>query len=144
MFGSIRDKIMGRGAEPVQEDTDESAAPDVPAIPLGVMSLGNTNFTRTIKQYPLTVVDFWAPWCGPCKVISPIVEQFSKSYAGKVAFGKVNVDKEKWVASSFRIRSIPTIMLFSRGHTVDRIVGAVPKSVIDSKIKRHLSGQDRP
>lgn len=134
MFGSVLDRLRGKDDHTVQEEPRRRTT-----IPSGVITLGNANFTRTVKQYPLTVVDFWAPWCAPCKAISPVVEQLSKSYAGKVAFGKVNVDKEKWVASSFRIRSIPTIMLFSRGHTVSRITGAVPRSVIDSKITEHLS-----
>lgn len=133
VFGGILDRLRGKDGNVAQEEPGRTTT-----IPAGVMTLGNTNFTWAIKQYPLTVVDFWAPWCAPCKAISPVVEQLSRSYAGRVAFGKVNVDKEKWVASSFRIKSVPTIMLFSRGHTVDRVTGVVPKPVLDSKIARHL------
>ena len=104
------------------------------------MNLGNASFGQVIKKYPLTVVDFWAPWCAPCRTVSPVIEQLSREYAGRVAFGKVNVDKEKWVASSYRVRSIPTIIIFSRGRSVDRIVGVVPKRAIESKMKAHLDG----
>ena len=109
-----------------------------PAVPAGVLTLGNSNFSRTIKRYPLTVVDFWAPWCAPCRVVSPMIEQLSKTYAGQVAFGKVNVDKEKLVASSYQVRSIPTIVVFNRGHSVARVVGAVPRQAIESKIRSQL------
>lgn len=134
MFGGVLDRLRGRDAHIEHEEGPKQMT----TTPVGVMVLGNANFARTIKQYQLTVVDFWAPWCAPCRAISPVVEQLSKNYAGRVAFGKVNVDKERWVASSFKIRSIPTIMLFSKGHTVERITGAVPKSALDSKITRHL------
>lgn len=134
MFDGLLGKVFGR-----REEQQESQAKPAGGIPVGIATLGNSNFAQTIRKYPLTVVDFWAPWCAPCRAVSPVVDQLSKAYAGRVAFGKVNIDKEKWVASSYQIRSIPTIMLFSKGHTVARIVGAVPKSAIESKIKQHIA-----
>ena len=121
------------------DGSKDQSRPDA-GVPAGVLVLGNTSFTSTIRKYPLSVVDFWAPWCAPCRAVSPVIEQLSKEYAGRVAFGKVNVDKEKWLASSYQVRSIPTVMIFSRGHAVARVVGAVPKHVVESKMRLHLGG----
>lgn len=138
MFDGLR-KIFG--SDRAGEASDLQARPGRDSgIPAGILNLGNASFGQVIKKYPLTVVDFWAPWCAPCRTVSPVIEQLSREYAGRVAFGKVNVDKEKWVASSYRVRSIPTIIIFSRGRSVDRIVGVVPKRAIESKMKAHLDG----
>jgi thioredoxin 1 len=109
-------------------------------IPAGVVTLSDMTFTQTTEKYPLTVVDFWAPWCAPCRIISPVIEQLARDYAGRVAFGKLNVDENPLTAATFQVQGIPTIMLFSRGRAVDAIVGAVPKAVIESKIRAHLGG----
>ncbi len=107
-------------------------------IPAGVVALSDMTFAQTTEKYPLTVVDFWAPWCAPCRIISPVIEQLARDYAGRVAFGKLNVDDNPITASKFQVQGIPTIMLFSRGRAVDVIVGAVPKAVIESKIRAYL------
>lgn len=104
----------------------------------GVEVLSDVTFAQAVGKHPLTVVDFWAPWCGPCRIISPVIEELAKQYSGKVAFGKVNVDENLALSSSFGIEGIPTIMLFSRGRPIDAIVGAVPKAIIESKIRTHL------
>lgn len=103
------------------------------------MVLTDSNFAAEVAKYPLMLVDFWAPWCGPCRMVSPIIEQLAKEYSGKAVFGKVNVDENQMVSASFGIQSIPTIMIFRAGKPVDVIVGAVPKAQIEMKI-RHLSG----
>lgn len=113
-------------------------------IPSGIVTLTDATFSDTIKRYKLTVVDFWAPWCGPCRFVSPIIEQLSEEYRGRVAFGKLNVDENPAVSYSYQIQGIPTIMLFSHGNVVDSIVGAVPRAVIDSRIKMHLGGTAVP
>ena len=84
------------------------------------------------------VVDFWATWCGPCKMIAPVLEELSKEYDGKVTFGKVNVDDEAEVTSQFGIMNIPTILFFKNGELVDRTVGALPKDLLKEKIDAHL------
>ena len=76
------------------------------------------------------LVDFWAEWCGPCKVIAPVVEELATDYKGKIKFGKVNVDDNNMVASEYGVRSIPTLLIFKNGSVVNQIVGAVPKEKI--------------
>ena len=102
------------------------------------LQLNDSNFEETVKKYGLMVVDFWAPWCGPCLVVSPMIEELAKEYTGKVAFGKVNVDENPTTASKFGILSIPTIVFLKNGKEVDRIIGAVPKDYIKQKIEKHM------
>jgi thioredoxin 1 len=100
--------------------------------------LTDSNFTSEISKYPIMLVDFWAPWCGPCRMVSPIIEQLSREYSGKVAFGKVNVDENQRIAASFGIQSIPTLMIFKGSKAVDVIIGAMPKAQIERKLKQQL------
>jgi thioredoxin 1 len=104
--------------------------------------LTDTNFASEVSKYPIMLVDFWAPWCGPCRMVSPIIEQLSREYSGKAAFGKVNVDENQRIAASFGIQSIPTLMIFRGGKPVDVIIGALPKGQIEIKLKQHLSSNN--
>ncbi len=103
------------------------------------MELSDRTFTGEVAKHDLMVVDFWAPWCGPCQYVSPIVEELARDYAGKVAFGKLNVDDNPMISTQFRVMSIPTIMFFKKGKLVDMQVGAVPKQFLDQKIKKHMA-----
>jgi len=100
--------------------------------------LSDASFSSEISKYPLVVVDFWAAWCGPCRMVAPIIEQLAKEYAGRVAFGKLNVDENPLTSGEFEVQSIPTLLIFRNGEAVDGIVGAVPKYQIESRIKVHL------
>jgi len=100
--------------------------------------LSDASFSSEISKYPLMVVDFWAAWCGPCRMVAPIIEQLAKEYAGRVAFGKINVDENPLTSGEFEVQSIPTLLIFRNGEAVDGIVGAVPKYQIESRIKAHL------
>lgn len=86
----------------------------------------------------LTVIDFWAEWCGPCRAIGPVIEELSKDYNGRVNVGKVNVDNNPNVSINYGITSIPAILFIKNGKVVDKQIGAVPKSVLDKKIQAHL------
>ncbi len=98
------------------------------------------NFDQEVLNADVPVmVDFWAPWCGPCRMIAPVVEEIAKEYQGKLKVVKVNTDENQQVAVKYGIRSIPTIGLFKNGEVVDAIIGAVPKQMIEGKIKPHLS-----
>ena len=100
--------------------------------------LTDGNFAKEVSANKLLVVDFWAPWCGPCRMVGPIIETLSAEYTGKAAFGKMNVDENQVVPSSFGIMSIPTIIIFNHGKEVERLVGAYPKAHIEAMIKRYL------
>lgn len=101
--------------------------------------LNDNNFSEEIEGHKgLALVDFWAVWCMPCKMVAPAVEQIAVEMKGQVKVGKLNVDENRGVASKFGIMSIPTLLVFKDGEVVDQIVGAVPKSVIESKLRSHL------
>ncbi len=101
--------------------------------------LNDNNFSTTIANNELIVVDFWAPWCGPCRMVGPVIEELAAQYSGKVTFGKMNVDENQTVPSSFGIMSIPTIIIFNHSKEVERLVGAYPKAQIEAMIKRYLA-----
>lgn len=102
------------------------------------LNLDDSNFAQTINKYPLLLVDFWAPWCGPCRMMSPIIDQVGKEYIGKLVVGKVNVDENPNISGQFGISSIPTLILFKRGQVVNNIIGSVSKSRIDEMVKMHI------
>ncbi len=97
------------------------------------------NFEPEILKSDIPVmVDFWAPWCGPCHVIAPVIEELAKEYAGKVKVAKMNVEENPTTSSRYGIRGIPTVILFKDGQIFDQIVGAVPKSKVEDMIKKAL------
>lgn len=99
----------------------------------------DSNFNELVnKENTVAMVDFWAEWCGPCRMIGPSVEELSKEYEGKAVIGKLNVDDNPNIASSFGIRSIPTILFFKNGKVVDKQVGVVPKAELERKLLAHL------
>ena len=100
--------------------------------------LTDETFQATVSSQPVTVVDFWASWCGPCRMVAPIIDQLAKEYAGKVTFGKLNVDENPVVSTTFQIQSIPSLLVFKGGKLVDGLVGAAPKQLIESRIKPYL------
>ena len=102
------------------------------------LALDDSTFSQTINKFPLTLVDFWAPWCGPCRMMSPIIDEIGKDYLGKLVVGKINVDENPLVTGQFGISSIPTLLLFKRGQAVNKIIGSVSKNKINEMIKTHL------
>lgn len=103
-------------------------------------AVSDTDFELEVeKQSGLTVVDFWATWCAPCRMIAPILDQLASEYAGKAKVTKLDVDSNQKTASRFNVRSIPTILFFKDGKLVDQVVGAVPKPALESKFKQHAA-----
>ncbi|MGQ9543581.1 MAG: thioredoxin [Candidatus Bathyarchaeia archaeon] len=98
--------------------------------------LTDTNFEEATINNPRLIVDCWAPWCGPCMVIAPVIDELAKAYLGKVTFGKVNIDENPKIAQKFGIMSIPTLLFIKDRRLVDRLVGVVPKKLIEEKMKR--------
>ena len=95
-------------------------------------------FKETIQNHSLVVVDCWAPWCAPCHIVAPIIEELARDYAGKILFGKLNVDENRAVATQYQIMGIPTLLVFKNGKLADRIVGAMPRQVLERKITGYL------
>lgn len=98
----------------------------------------DSTFANIIVKYPLVAVDCWAQWCAPCRMIAPIIEELAEEYAGKIVFGKLDVDKNTEIPMQYGIMSIPTMLVFKNGKTVDRIVGAMPRSMLEPKLTQYL------
>ncbi len=106
------------------------------ASPL-IVALTQENFAQQVLQSPVPVlVDFWAEWCGPCKMIAPLLDELADEYDGKVKIGKVNIDEQQSLASEYGIRAIPTLLLFSKGQVADQIVGARSKRDFKASLNR--------
>ena len=104
-----------------------------------LVQVTDASFSSEIEQAPgLVLVDFWAAWCGPCQVVAPILDQLATEYHGRAKMAKVDVDANQRTAVRFNVRSIPSILFFKNGQHVDTVVGAVPKTTLEGKIRQHL------
>lgn len=102
------------------------------------VTITNENLSSLRKGQQPLVVDFWATWCGPCRMVAPVIEELAKEYEGKVVVGKCDVEEQEDLAQEFGIRNIPTILFFKNGEVVDKLIGAQPKAKIEEKIKALL------
>lgn len=133
------DEIERIRAKKLAELMKQSEKPPAQATkPAELVVLTDSNFARTITSTPLVLVDFWAVWCQPCKVIAPAVEELAKKYSGKLTVGKMNVDENQMVPGQFGIQSIPTLLLFKGGRLVDGVVGAVPKAQLENLVRKWM------
>ena len=106
---------------------------------MAATAVTDTSFNEEVIESDIPVlVDFWAPWCGPCRMVSPVVDEISEEYDGQVKVVKVNTDENPSVASQYGIRSIPTLMIFKGGQRVDMVVGAVPKTTLANTLGKYL------
>jgi thioredoxin 1 len=122
----LKKQYMNRGK------TMEKMWPDTP------IQLLDADIDETMKKYPIIVIDCWAPWCGPCRMIGPIIEELAKEMKGKIVFGKLNVDENQQTSMKYKIMSIPTLLVFKNGALVDRVIGAMPKEMLLQKLKPFL------
>jgi thioredoxin 1 len=131
-LGSVRAQVNlnDDGVNPHQEESTMS----------DTMAVTDANFASEIEQASgLAVVDFWAAWCGPCKMVGPIVDQLATEYAGKAKVTKLDVDSNQKTAMKYNVRSIPTILFFKDGKVVDTVIGFAPKPALEQKFKQHTA-----
>ena len=110
----------------------EENLPDVP------LKVTDADIETNVKKYPLMVVDCWAPWCAPCIMVGPIIEELAKELQGKIVFGKLNVDENRVTSAKYGIMSIPSLLVFKNGTLVDNIIGAMPKETLLGKISPYM------
>jgi thioredoxin 1 len=105
----------------------------------GPISVTDSDFGDVVeKGQGLAIVDFWAAWCGPCRMVAPIIEQLAGEYEGRLKVAKVDVDANQQISTKYNIRSIPSILFFKDGKHIDTVVGAVPKALLERKIQEHI------
>jgi thioredoxin 1 len=122
-LAQLHQQYMKRGT------TMEKNYPDTPIVML------DADLDEHVKKYPVVVIDCWAAWCGPCRMIGPIIEELAKELKGKIVFGKLNVDENPQTSMKYRIMSIPTLLVFKNGALVDRLIGAMPKDMLLGKLQ---------
>jgi thioredoxin 1 len=106
----------------------EGNLPDTP------IQMSDADIEEKVKKYEIIVIDCWAPWCGPCRMVGPIIDELAKEMQGKLVFGKLNVDENPATSAKYQIMSIPTLLVFKNGNLIDRFVGAMPKDMLKEKL----------
>lgn len=107
-------------------------------FPTTPITVTDAALEELIQKYPLVVIDCWAPWCGPCLMVAPVIEELARDYAGKIIFGKLNVDENQRTAVKYNIMSIPTMLIFKNGKLVDQTIGAMPKQMLEPMLTKYL------
>ena len=130
----IRKKKLKQLAESYSKKGDNNMKETWPDTPIQVT---DATMDETIKKYDTIVVDCWAPWCGPCRMVGPIIDELAKEMQGKIVFGKLNVDENQTTSMKHQIMSIPTLLVFKNGSLVDRLVGAIPKEMLKQKLEAY-------
>ena len=113
---------------------DNKMEENMPNTPL---TITDADIEQTIKKYDMMVVDCWAPWCGPCRMVGPIIEELAKEMQGQVVFGKLNVDENQQTSMKYQIMAIPTLLVFKNGQLTDKLVGAHPKEELKKKLETY-------
>ena len=119
----LKKQLMYRGRNMSEE------MPDTP------LEVTDADFDDAVKKYKTIVIDCWAPWCGPCRIVGPIIEELAKEMQGKIVFGKLNVDENPSVSMKHQIMSIPTMLIFKNGNLIDKLIGAMPKDMLKQKLE---------
>ena len=119
----LKKQLMYRGRNMSEE------MPDTP------LEVTDADFDDAVKKYNTVVIDCWAPWCGPCRMVGPIIEELAREMQGKIVFGKLNVDENPSVSMKHQIMSIPTMLIFKNGNLIDKLIGAMPKDMLKQKLE---------
>jgi thioredoxin 1 len=120
------------------EEAKRALAERLVDVPSGPVILTEGNFDQAVEKYPVLVVDCWAEWCGPCRMVAPVVEGLARDYEGRIVFGKLDVDHNRGVAERYRIMSIPTLLIFREGQLVGTRVGALPRGVLEGELLKYV------
>ena len=131
----IRNKKMEQLKKIYMNGGKKNMDENIPDTPL---QISDSNIDSTVNKYPVLVIDCWAPWCGPCRMVEPVVEELAKQMKGKVVFGKLNVDENPATSMKYGIMSIPSLLMFKNGQLIDTFVGAMPEPILKAKITSHL------
>lgn len=136
----ILSRLLGRSGVQEEEEEELQTLDDlgVSEYPSSPLQVTDDDFDQVIQRFPLVVVDCWAPWCGPCHMVAPVISELAGDYQGKIAFGKLNVDENQENARKYGIMSIPALLVFKDGELVDQIIGAQPRNTLEPKITEHL------
>jgi len=131
------EEIKKKKMEKMMTDLNKPTEPvvELPGKPIVVT---DATLEKAANQYPILILDCWAEWCGPCRMIGPIIEELAGEMKGKVVFGKLNVDENPQTANKYKISAIPTLMVFKNGKLIDKLVGAYPKTTLTGKIQKYL------
>jgi thioredoxin 1 len=129
------EKIKMRKMEELLKNFSGGKGEKLPGKPLKVT---DDNIGKVVNKYPVVVVDCWAPWCGPCRFIAPVIDQLAKEMQGKAVFAKLNTDENRLTSSKYGIMSIPTLLLFKDGELADRSIGALPPDMLKDWVERYL------
>ena len=113
---------------------EENMEENMPNTPLNI---SDADIESNVKKYETMVVDCWAHWCGPCRMVGPIIEELAKEMQGKIVFGKLNVDENQQTSMKYQIMSIPTMLIFKNGELVDKLIGAMPKDILKQKLESY-------
>ena len=132
MIHHAQDSLNSENKEELKMDDTITDWPDKP------VDVTDGNFKEIIGKYPYVIVDCWAPWCGPCRMLGPVIEELATDYKGKIVFGKLNTDENQATSMAHGIMSIPTLLFFKNGELVDKTMGAMPKAALAPKIQSHL------
>jgi thioredoxin 1 len=131
------DEIRKKKMEKIMSDLSKTPEPKA-NLPDEPIVITDETVESAASQYPLLILDCWAEWCGPCRMIAPILEELARELSGKVVIGKLNVDQNMATANKYRISAIPTLLVFKDGKLIDKMVGAYPKATLAAKIQKYL------
>jgi thioredoxin 1 len=131
------DEIRKKKMEKMMSEMNKSPAPSV-QFPNKPVVITDDTVDSAASQYPIFILDCWAQWCGPCRMLGPIIEELARDFSGKIVFGKLNVEENMQTSNKHNISAIPTMLVFKNGKLVDKLVGAYPKATLTAKVQKYL------